>query len=104
MTRLVVSLVALVLSAADGNAQTAGDPNDGLKLAQQVCAECHATVPQQDRSPNPRAPKFVDIASTPGMTRTALMVALTTPHAGMPMFTLTSKEKDDVIAYVLSLH
>ena len=105
MLRLAGSLVALlVLSAADTNAQAAGDYKDGLKLAQQVCAECHATVPQQDRSPNPRAPKFVDIASTPGMTRTALMVALTTPHAGMPMFTLTSKEKDDIIAYVLSLH
>jgi mono/diheme cytochrome c family protein len=32
------------------------------------------------------------------------MVALTTPHAGMPMFTLTSVQRDDVIAYILSLH
>jgi mono/diheme cytochrome c family protein len=98
--------VVLVLFAAAGNAhaQTVGDPKGGLTLAQQVCAECHATVPQQDRSPNARAPRFVDIASAPGMTRTALMVALTTPHAGMPMFTLTSKERDDVIAYLLSLH
>jgi mono/diheme cytochrome c family protein len=107
VTRLVVSLVALLaLSAASGNAhaQTVGDPKEGLTLAQQVCAECHATVPQQDRSPNVRAPRFVDIANAPGMTRTALMVALTTPHAGMPMFTLTSKERDDIIAYVLGLH
>ena len=37
------------------------------------------------------------------MTSAALMVALTTPHAGMPMFTLTGKERDDIIAYILSL-
>jgi mono/diheme cytochrome c family protein len=107
MTRLVASLVAVLtgLSAFGiAHAQTVGDPKEGLTLAQQVCAECHATVPQQDRSPNARAPRFVDIASAPGMTRTALMVALTTPHAGMPMFTLTSKERDDIIAYLLGLH
>jgi mono/diheme cytochrome c family protein len=38
------------------------------------------------------------------MTHTALIVALTTPHAGMPMFLLTDKQRDDIIAYILSLH
>jgi mono/diheme cytochrome c family protein len=38
------------------------------------------------------------------MTGTALMVALTTPHAGMPMFTFTSEQRDDIVAYILSLH
>jgi len=95
----------LALSAAVGGAQaqTGGDPKEGLTLAQQVCAECHATVAEQNRSPNSRAPKFADLATAPGMTRAALMVALTTPHAGMPMFTLSSKERDDIIAYILSL-
>jgi mono/diheme cytochrome c family protein len=30
-------------------------------------------------------------------------VALTTPHAGMPMFKLTTEQREDVIAYILSL-
>jgi mono/diheme cytochrome c family protein len=30
-------------------------------------------------------------------------VALTTPHAGMPMFQLTAEQREDVIAYILSL-
>ena len=47
--------------------------------------------------------QFPDLATTPGMTSTALLVALTTPHAGMPMFTLTSEQRDDIIAYILSL-
>jgi hypothetical protein len=38
------------------------------------------------------------------MTSTALLVALTTPHAGMPMFTFTSERRDDIIAYILSLN
>jgi mono/diheme cytochrome c family protein len=98
--------IALTLAAtvADANAQAVGDPKEGLAMAQQVCAECHATVAGQDRSPNTQAPTFVKLATTPGMTRTALVVALTTPHAGMPMFMLTSKQRDDIIAYILSLH
>jgi len=37
------------------------------------------------------------------MTVAALTVALTTPHAGMPMFMLTSEQREDIIAYILSL-
>lgn len=37
------------------------------------------------------------------MTRTGLTIALTTPHAGMPMFRLTSEQRADIIAYFLSL-
>jgi mono/diheme cytochrome c family protein len=98
--------IALTLAAAvsSANAQAVGEPKEGLAVAQQVCAECHATVVGQDRSPNAQAPTFVKLAATPGMTRTALLVALTTPHAGMPMFMLADKQRDDIIAYILSLH
>jgi len=107
LKKLMVSLAAvLAFGAAAGgaNAQKAGDPREGLVLAQQVCARCHATVADEIRSPNAKAPRFADLASTPGMTGTALMVALTTPHADMPMFTFTSEQRDDIVAYILSLH
>jgi mono/diheme cytochrome c family protein len=107
VTKRSVYLAALLgLAAVSGgaSAQKAGDPKEGLALAQQVCARCHATVVQQDRSPNAEAPRFADLASTPGMTGTALMVALTTPHAKMPMFEFTSEQRDDIVAYILSLH
>ena len=98
--------IALTVAAAvsDARAQVVGDPKEGLALAQQVCSQCHATVAGKDRSPDTQAPTFVKLAATPGMTRTALLVALTTPHAGMPMFMLTSKQRDDIIGYILSLH
>ena len=107
MTKIMsFSAIALALAAAVSNvsAQAVGDPKEGLAVAQKVCAECHATVAGQDRSPNAKAPTFDKLAATPGMTHTALLVALTTPHAGMPMFILDDKQRDDIIAYILSLH
>ena len=101
---IFAALLTLAAAAGGAKAQKAGDPKEGLALAQQVCTRCHATVAEQARSPNPKAPRFADLASTPGMTGTALMVALTTPHADMPMFTFTSEQRDDIVAYILSLH
>ena len=106
MTKLLARLAsALAISgfASVAAAQTAGDPGEGLVLAQETCASCHATVPQERRSPNARAPRFTELAAAPGMTSAALTVALTTPHAGMPMFALTPEQREDVIAYILSL-
>jgi len=99
-------LTTLLLAAAIGpplQAQQAGDPRQGLSLARHVCYECHAIQPQQLISPNPRAPTFPQLAATPGMTAAALTVALTTPHVGMPMFRLSSDQREDIIAYILSL-
>jgi hypothetical protein len=47
----------------------------------------------QALSPNSRSPTFSELATTPGMTSIVLTVALTTPHAGMPMFMLTAEQE-----------
>ncbi|SDR57901.1 Cytochrome C oxidase, cbb3-type, subunit III [Rhizobiales bacterium GAS113] len=99
----LVTFLALSVAVSHGHAQAVGDPQEGLALAQQVCSECHAVRKGQVGSPNSRAPTFLEVATTPGMTSTALTVALTTPHAGMPMFRLTAEQRGDVIAYILSL-
>jgi mono/diheme cytochrome c family protein len=80
-----------------------GDAERGLAVARQVCSACHAIQAHQLQSPNERAPTFLALATTPGMTATALTVALTTPHAGMPMFRLTAEQQDGIIAYIGSL-
>jgi mono/diheme cytochrome c family protein len=99
----LAALLTLSVVASHAHAQVVGDPQKGLGLAQQVCSECHAVRIGEVRSPNSKAPTFLELATTPGMTSTALLVALTTPHAGMPMFRLTVEQRKDVIAYVLSL-
>jgi mono/diheme cytochrome c family protein len=103
----LVALSVVVLSAAmivrPLHAEEGENGQRGLALARQVCSECHAVQPQQLQSPNTRAPTFVALATTPGMTSTALTVALTTPHAGMPMFRLSADQRQAVIDYILSL-
>jgi mono/diheme cytochrome c family protein len=98
-----IVFLTLLSGALPLRAQDGGDAQKGLGLAGQVCSECHAVQAQQPRPANPPAPTFAELAATPGMTATALTVALTTPHAGMPMFKLTPEQRTDVIAYILSL-
>jgi mono/diheme cytochrome c family protein len=103
MKRIIgfVTFLALSVAVSPVHAQADGDPQNGLALAQQVCSECHAI--RRGRSPNSKAPTFLELATEPGMTIAALSVALTTPDAGMPMFQLTAEQREDVIAYILSL-
>ena len=102
MLRLVCFVLMLSASAGTVEAQI-GDPQKGAELAITTCSACHATRRGALPSPNLKAPAFVQLATAPGMTSAALMVALTTPHAGMPMFMLTRDEREDIISYILSL-
>jgi mono/diheme cytochrome c family protein len=103
MRRFACLMSVLLLAAAASQAQVPGDAHQGAMWARNVCSECHAIRSEQGRSPNPRSPTFVELANTPGMTPAALTVALTTPHAGMPMFVLNQEQRQDIIAYILSL-
>jgi mono/diheme cytochrome c family protein len=100
MIRNVSIATLLMMASAAAQAQ---DTQNGARWASDVCSECHATRTGEPRSPNGRAPTFVELANTPGMTAIALTIALTTPHAGMPMFVLTPEQRQDIIAYILSL-
>jgi mono/diheme cytochrome c family protein len=102
MRRLACLMTLLVVSAVASRAQI-GDPQKGAELVNATCSSCHATRRGQPLSPNGRAPTFVQLATAPGMTSAALTVALTTPHAGMPMFMFSTDEREDIIAYILSL-
>jgi mono/diheme cytochrome c family protein len=103
MERVICLITILALSAAASHVHAQGNPKSGLALAQQVCSECHAIGKAQVRSPTARAPTFVELATAPGMTTAALLVALTTPHVGMPMFILAAEQRESIIAYILSL-
>lgn len=96
-------IAALGILAAGVRAQETGSAKQGMELAREVCAECHAVESGQIFSPNPKAPTFDDIAGTPGMTATALSVALRTPHRDMPDLILSSEQISAISAYILSL-
>jgi mono/diheme cytochrome c family protein len=101
---LLLTLIAITgMTTATTRAQEVGNVQRGLKLAQQVCAQCHSVVKGAGVSPNADAPSFQAIASTPGITSTALAVALRTSHATMPNLVVERDQADDIIAYILSL-
>src|SRR5262245_51240610 len=107
---LILSLVMLIISIAVAEAQDVGDvpmgeigdPQAGFEYAHATCAGCHAI--SEEKSPNPKAPRFKDVANTPGMTPTALMVWLQSAnHPTMPNIMIRGQELRNVAAYILSL-
>ena len=101
LNRFVLAAGLAVASAA--SAQEVGSAAQGLRLASEVCAACHAILPGDFASPDPAAPPFAAVAAEPGIGRTALLVWFRSPHATMPMFRLTATEEHDLIAHILSL-
>src|ERR1700741_1718354 len=85
----LMTFLAVSVPAHQMRAQEIGDTQNGLALAREVCSACHAIGRALAPSPNSRPPTSSELATSPGMTVAALTVALTTPHAGMPMFMLT---------------
>ena len=67
--RAACLVILLMLSAGTSQAQ---EP----EVARNTCSECHATQKGQLLSPNLRAPTWVEIANTPGVTEAALLVML----------------------------
>jgi len=96
-----VAAAAVVPSAA--LTQEVGQPGLGALVATQVCAGCHAVAKGAVASPNPSAPAFETLASTPGITSTALFAALQTSHRTMPNLIFKGDDMANVVAYILSL-
>ncbi len=90
-------------TAFNAAADPLGDPAKGKAYAANICASCHAIEPGEQASPVGEAPTFQNVADTPGITRTALIVFFRTPHRTMPNLVVQGDEADDVIAYILSL-
>jgi mono/diheme cytochrome c family protein len=86
-------LLLAILPPALG--QQLGDPAAGERLAAANCAKCHGTVGA--------APAFTKIAAMPSTTQTSLGVFMQTSHAPMPNLILTAADRNNLIAYILSL-
>jgi mono/diheme cytochrome c family protein len=89
-----------------GGAACAEEPGDaarGAIYAQKVCAECHGVLAGDERSPNIDAPPFQSVVETSGMTHRALVVWLQSSHPTMPNIMIDRNDRDDVVAYIMSL-
>ena len=94
----------LVIGASPAGAQETGDPVQGKKLAEQLCAGCHLVGPEQ-RGPVPDGvPSFMAIAGRPGLDTKQIEASLIRPpHPAMPAPPLDRLQMRDVAAYILSL-
>jgi mono/diheme cytochrome c family protein len=80
-----------------------GDVAAGRMLTEKSCSECHSASAAERRKRSYRAPGFDEIAAKPQTTAISLRAFLQTPHPSMPNFILAPQERDDAIAYILSL-
>jgi mono/diheme cytochrome c family protein len=99
----VLVFLGVMAIASALHAETGSDREAGQRLAEQVCAQCHAVRPGDANSPRRSAPSFQRIADTPGMTATALTVALRTSHKTMPNIMLDPKETREIVAYLTGM-
>jgi len=96
--RVTPFLFALILSAT-AQAQNAAT---GEKLVKSECATCHA-IGEEAKSPEPKAPRFADVAAMPSTTELSLKVFLRSSHKNMPNIMLEPDEIDAAAAYILGL-
>jgi mono/diheme cytochrome c family protein len=108
----LVPLAAAALIAGSLNAASpphattsGGDVQRGFQLALKVCEECHIVADgrRRPKPPAPGAPSFFELAKLPRVTAFYLRAWFRTPHRNMPDLILPRAERDDVIAYILSL-
>jgi mono/diheme cytochrome c family protein len=97
-------LPMLVVFVASGSAIAAeiGDRDEGRRIANRWCAECHditGTMPRLTDGP----PSFLTIANRTDTTAAGLRAFLHTPHGKMPDLALTRSEIDHLLAYLLSM-
>jgi mono/diheme cytochrome c family protein len=92
-----IALIALLLQAISPSAlaQQFSDPAAGERLAAANCTKCHGA--------HGAAPAFTSIAAMPSTTETSLGVFLQTSHGSMPNLILSAADRNNLIAYILSL-
>ena len=101
---MALSFMVSLLASSQAQAQQINHAKQGLSVAKLACSPCHAVEKRSRRSPDPAAPRFKDIANSPGMSATAISVALqTTPHRTMPKFKPNKEALDALVTYILSL-
>lgn len=99
MRGTMAMVLALALLAFPAAAQ---DPPVGARLAIRWCVACHVVEPNQSTATD-NAPSFQAIAARPNTTAGSLDRYLSIGHTLMPDFSLSSQERNALVAYILSL-
>jgi len=97
--RVVLSL-GLILP---GIPAVAADIERGQMLADRWCSTCHVVGRSTTTGSADGLPTFPAIAAKPTTTADFLVGIMTNPHDRMPPLSLSKRDQDDLIAYILGL-
>lgn len=105
---LIIAAALLVAGAAGAQNPAAGggraqDIENGKRIAQMWCSNCHLVDPQKRKANTDAVPTFASIAQAPSTTEMSLAAFLTNPHGDMPDLILSRTEIQNISAYILSL-
>ena len=100
----VAAAIAVAIIAAPVAAQQGGDQNRGAGLALTWCVTCHVIDTRGTGPSYATPPRFPDLARDARTTPDLIRAQLSASHTLMPKMALSDRDKDDLIAYILSLH
>jgi mono/diheme cytochrome c family protein len=98
MLRTIARLLILMPGAA-----WAQDVERGQELAVRWCANCHVVGRTADAASANGLPTFPAIAASPRTTPESLRAKMTAQHGRMPDLSLSRRQQDDLVAYILNL-
>jgi mono/diheme cytochrome c family protein len=76
--------------------------DQGRRVAETWCANCHVIGPGARGPAGDAAPPFAAVAAMPSTTELSLRAFLQTPHSRMPDYRLTRAELDGVVTWILA--
>ena len=92
-------LAAALILFGGATAAPAQNAENGRRLAERWCAECHAI----DAAKPGKAVSFAAIATKQGVTSEMIASFLRLPHATMPNVPLTRTDPQDIAAFVMGM-
>lgn len=101
----IIAALALTACATEPTpAWQSGDPEVGHRVAQDLCAQCHA-VERTGDSPNTAAPPFRAILSTyrPDWLADDLHTSQAIAFRKMPVFHFGDGHEYDIVAYLMTI-
>src|SRR5579872_5541496 len=98
-----VAFALAVLPALASFQAAAQDVDNGHALAKQWCSNCHVVDQAQREGQAGGLPSFAAVANRPEVSMQSLRAVMTAQHGRMPDFSLTTREMNDLGAYILSL-
>jgi mono/diheme cytochrome c family protein len=99
--RILTLAISIALALCGGGAATfAQDVENGRRVSERWCSECHAIDPGKSGRTLP----FAAIAAKPGITSDMISSFLLMPHSTMPNLPLTRKDARDIAAFIMQMN